>query len=64
MLRHLYTRIYFSDEAKNDTDPILALVPPERRASLIAKRADRNGQAVYTFDIRLQGDGETVFFDI
>jgi protocatechuate 3,4-dioxygenase, alpha subunit len=64
MLRHLYTRIYFSDEAKNDADPILALVPPERRATLIAKRADRNGQAVYTFDIRLQGDGETVFFDI
>jgi protocatechuate 3,4-dioxygenase, alpha subunit len=64
MLRHLYTRIYFSDEAKNDADPILALVPPERRATLIAKRADRNGHAVYTFDIRLQGDGETVFFDI
>jgi protocatechuate 3,4-dioxygenase, alpha subunit len=64
MLRHLYTRIYFSDEAKNDADPILTLVPAERRATLIAKRADRNGQAVYTFDIRLQGDGETVFFDI
>ncbi|MBV8754841.1 MAG: protocatechuate 3,4-dioxygenase subunit alpha [Hyphomicrobiales bacterium] len=64
MLRHVYTRIYFSDEAKNDADPILALVPAERRATLIAKRADRNGQAVYTFDIRLQGDGETVFFDI
>jgi protocatechuate 3,4-dioxygenase alpha subunit len=39
-------------------------VPPERRATLIAKRADRNGHAVYTFDVRLQGDGETVFFDI
>ena len=64
MLRHVYTRIYFSDEAKNDVDPILALVPAERRATVIAKRADRNGQAVYTFDIRLQGDVETVFFDI
>ena len=64
MLRHLYTRIYFSDEAKNDADPILAHVPAERRATLIAKRAERGGQAVYTFDIRLQGDGETVFFDI
>lgn len=64
MLRHLYTRIYFADEAKNDADPILAMVPPERRATLIARRADRNGHAVYTFDIRLQGDGETVFFDI
>jgi protocatechuate 3,4-dioxygenase, alpha subunit len=39
-------------------------VPADRRATLIAKRADRNGLAVYTFDIRLQGDGETVFFDI
>jgi protocatechuate 3,4-dioxygenase alpha subunit len=64
MLRHVYTRIYFSDEAKNDADPILAAVPAERRETLIAKRADRNGHAVYTFDIRLQGDGETVFFDI
>jgi protocatechuate 3,4-dioxygenase alpha subunit len=64
MLRHVYTRIYFSDEAKNDADPILALVPAERRATLIAKHAHRNGQAVYTLDIRLQGDGETVFFDI
>ena len=63
MLRHVYTRIYFSDE-KNDADPILAAVPAERRSSLIAKRADRNGHAVYTLDIRLQGDGETVFFDI
>jgi len=63
MLRHVYTRIYFSDE-KNDADPILAAVPADRRSTLIAKRADRNGHAVYTFDIRLQGDGETVFFDI
>jgi protocatechuate 3,4-dioxygenase, alpha subunit len=64
MLRHVYTRIYFSDEPENDADPILALVPAERRATLIAKRADRSGQPVYTFDIRIQGDGETVFFDI
>ncbi|MBV9456950.1 MAG: protocatechuate 3,4-dioxygenase subunit alpha [Bradyrhizobium sp.] len=63
MLRHVYTRIYFSDE-NNDADPILAAVPAERRSTLIAKRADHNGHAVYTLDIRLQGDGETVFFDI
>jgi protocatechuate 3,4-dioxygenase alpha subunit len=63
MLRHVYTRIYFSDE-KNDPDSILAAVPAERRSTLIAKRAEHNGHAVYTFDIRLQGDGETVFFDI
>jgi protocatechuate 3,4-dioxygenase alpha subunit len=64
MLRHVYTRIYFSDEAKNGDDPILALVPADRRATLIARRTDRGGQAIYTFDIRIQGDGETVFFDI
>ncbi|HXW26968.1 MAG TPA: protocatechuate 3,4-dioxygenase subunit alpha [Xanthobacteraceae bacterium] len=64
MLRQVYTRIYFSDEAANDADPILALVPAERRATLIARRADRGGQATYAFDIRIQGDGETVFFDI
>jgi len=63
MLRHVYTRIYFSDE-KHDPDSILAAVPAERRSTLIAKRAEHNGHAVYTFDIRLQGDGETVFFDI
>jgi protocatechuate 3,4-dioxygenase alpha subunit len=64
MLRQVYTRIYFSDEAKNGADPILALVPHDRRTTLIARRTDRGGQAIYTFDIRMQGDGETVFFDI
>jgi protocatechuate 3,4-dioxygenase alpha subunit len=41
---------------------VLALVPPERRGTLIAARDP--GNAVYRFDIRLQGDNETVFFDI
>lgn len=63
MLLHLYTRIYFDDEAdKNAADPILALVPAERRATLIAKR--EAGSATYRFDIHLQGDNETVFFDV
>jgi protocatechuate 3,4-dioxygenase alpha subunit len=63
MLRHQYTRIYFSDDAANVADPILALVPPDRRATLVATR--RPGSAVvYGFDIRLQGDDETVFFDV
>jgi protocatechuate 3,4-dioxygenase alpha subunit len=61
MLRHLYTRIYFADEAANAADPVLALVPADRRATLIASR---RGDGVYTLDIRLQGDGETVFFDV
>lgn len=63
MLLHLYTRIYFDDEAeKNAADPILALVPAERRATLIAKR--EAGSATYRFDVHLQGDDETVFFDV
>jgi protocatechuate 3,4-dioxygenase, alpha subunit len=64
MLRHLYTRIYFGDETVNASDPVLALVPADRRATLIAKRAPGNGNAVYQLDLRLQGEGETVFFDV
>ncbi len=64
MLLHLYTRIYFDGEAANAADPVLALVPADRRATLIATRDPGNGNAVYRFDIRLQGDNETVFFDV
>ncbi len=64
MLLHLYSRIYFDGEAANAADPVLALVPPDRRATLIAKRQPGNGNPVYRFDIRLQGEDETVFFDI
>ena len=62
----LHTRVYFEDEAEaNAKDPILngiEWVP--RRQTLIAKRQERDGQVVYRFDIRIQGDQETVFFDI
>ncbi len=64
MPRQSYTRIYFSDEAGNGADPILALVPADRRSTLIAKREERDGQPVFVFDIRLQGQDETVFFEI
>jgi protocatechuate 3,4-dioxygenase, alpha subunit len=64
MLRHLYTRIYFSDAAANAADPVLALVPADRRATLIATRQSGNGNAVYQLDLHLQGDSETVFFDV
>jgi protocatechuate 3,4-dioxygenase alpha subunit len=64
MLLQLYTRIYFDGEAANSADPVLALVPADRRSTLIAAREAGNGGAVYRFDIRLQGDGETVFFDV
>jgi protocatechuate 3,4-dioxygenase, alpha subunit len=61
----LATRMYFGDEeAANAQDPVLNIIdPPERRQTLIATRSERDGGVVYTFDIRLQGDGETVFFD-
>jgi protocatechuate 3,4-dioxygenase, alpha subunit len=64
MLRQVYTRLYFADDAAIADDPILALVPKERRATLIAKRSARNGAPVYTLDIHMQGEQETVFFDI
>ena len=63
MLRQVYTRLYFADENANGTDPILAAVPAHRRATLIAQRTG-DGLPVYRFDIRLQGDRETVFFEI
>ena len=64
MLLHNYTRIYFDGEAANAADPVMALVPADRRGTLIAVREPGNGNAVYRFDIRLQGDNETVFFDV
>jgi protocatechuate 3,4-dioxygenase, alpha subunit len=63
MLRQTYTRLYFSD-AKNDGDPVLGLVRQERRSTLVAQRRDGGGHPTYRFDIRLQGESETVFFDI
>jgi protocatechuate 3,4-dioxygenase, alpha subunit len=62
----LQTRMYFGDEAeKNDQDPVLnSIDAPERRKTLVAKREMRDGKPVYRFDIHLQGDGETVFFDV
>jgi protocatechuate 3,4-dioxygenase, alpha subunit len=63
MLLHLYTRIYFDGEAANTSDPVLALVPAHRRATLIATRKPGAG-AVYVLDIHLHGDKETVFFEV
>lgn len=65
LLNHLATRIYFGDESLNDADPVLALVPDEaRRQTLIATPVAGAATKTYRFDIRLQGDGETVFFEI
>jgi protocatechuate 3,4-dioxygenase alpha subunit len=64
MLTHAFTCIYFSDEEElNAVDPALASVPENRRATLIAKR-DEASPGTYRFDIRMQGERETVFFDI
>lgn len=62
----LNTRMYFGDETEaNAKDPVLNLIEWEhRRATLIAEHSVKNGQPVYRFDIRLQGEDETVFFDI
>jgi protocatechuate 3,4-dioxygenase alpha subunit len=61
LLDRVVTRVYFSDEADaNDVDPVLGTVPAHRRGTLVAQRSDDG----YHFDIRLQGDGETVFFDL
>lgn len=64
MLRQSYSRIYFADEAANADDAILALVPQERRETLIAQKSVRDGRTIYTFDIRMQGEAETVFFEV
>ena len=56
------TRLYFPDETTaNDNDPVLQTVPARRRATLIARTAGNN---LLRFDIHLQGDNETVFFDL
>ncbi len=65
LLSHVYTRLYFCDEpAANAADPTLATVPPERRRTLVAKREEAAREAVYRFDIHMQGEDETVFFDL
>ncbi|WP_305971683.1 MULTISPECIES: protocatechuate 3,4-dioxygenase subunit alpha [unclassified Mameliella] len=62
----LNTRIYFEDEAEaNAVDPVMNIIEWERRrATLLAKRTEKDGKAVYRFDIQLQGQDETVFFDV
>ncbi|MDQ3782971.1 MAG: protocatechuate 3,4-dioxygenase subunit alpha [Actinomycetota bacterium] len=64
MLNPLFTRVYFSDEtAANRRDVVLGLVPVDRRPTLIAELVETAVPPQYHFDVRLQGEGETVFFD-
>ncbi|VVD82718.1 protocatechuate 3,4-dioxygenase subunit alpha [Pandoraea iniqua] len=68
LLNHLFTRIYFDDEATaNAADPVLQQVPAERRHTLVARREVIGGRVTYRFDIRMQshgGNAETVFLDL
>lgn len=64
LLNHLVTRLYFADEASNATDVTLQCVPEERRATLLAAREEQEGAVVYRFDIHLQGENETAFFNL
>jgi protocatechuate 3,4-dioxygenase alpha subunit len=62
VLKRLFTRIYFGGDPANADDPILALVPADRRDTLMAQ-PDAAKPGLFWFDIRLQGGNETVFFD-
>jgi protocatechuate 3,4-dioxygenase, alpha subunit len=65
LLVHAYTRLYFSDEASaNAQDSVLQSVPADRRHTLIAEKKQVNGQTIYELNIYMQGDLETVFFDV
>jgi protocatechuate 3,4-dioxygenase alpha subunit len=61
LLTRLVTRMYFPGDAANAADPVLSRVPAERRETLVAV-TEADGSL--RFDIRLQGDGETVFFEL
>jgi protocatechuate 3,4-dioxygenase alpha subunit len=67
LLRHLYTRIYFNGDPDLARDPLLALLPPERRETLMAvevEPADAGRPSLWEQVIRLQGERETVFLDL
>jgi protocatechuate 3,4-dioxygenase alpha subunit len=72
LLRHIFTRIYFAGDPALSADPVLALVPEARRQTLLAHAESRPEGLRYTtadgdtwvFELRLQGEHETVFFDL
>ncbi|TCZ53638.1 protocatechuate 3,4-dioxygenase subunit alpha [Roseicella aquatilis] len=62
LLTALRTRVYFAGEPLNETDPLLSAIEDSaERATLIARPA---GPGAWTLDIRLQGEGETVFLEV
>jgi protocatechuate 3,4-dioxygenase alpha subunit len=62
LLKRLVTRIYFPNDARQANDPVLTLVDPARRATLIAKITPGDANSLH-WDVILQGPEETVFFD-
>ncbi len=64
LLNHAVTRLYFGDDPATRDDPVLLRVPTSRRATLIATPDRVDGRTAYRFDIILQGEGETVFFNL
>ena len=63
LLKQLYTRVYFEGEPANEQDAVLALVPEERRATLLAKPSAEQPNS-WSTEVHLQGDAETVFFEL
>jgi protocatechuate 3,4-dioxygenase alpha subunit len=63
LLKRLSTRVYFAGAPANAQDPVLALVPESRRGTLLAQ-PDPGRAGGWTFEVRLRGEGETVFFDV
>lgn len=63
ILKRLSTRVYFAEEPANAADPVLVLVPENRRATLLAQR-DSARPGNWIFNVRLRGEAETVFFDV
>jgi protocatechuate 3,4-dioxygenase, alpha subunit len=61
LMRHLYTRVYFAGDPALADDPLLSLVPEDRRATLLAQPGD---PGTWSIVVRLQGEDETVFFDL
>jgi len=63
LLKQLFTRVYFDGEPENGRDRVLALVPEDRKATLLATRRGESPET-WELEIRLSGDRETVFFDV
>jgi protocatechuate 3,4-dioxygenase alpha subunit len=64
LLKHLYTRIYFADEPRNASDPLLSSIEDEGVRGTLLARPEGGSPKRYHFDIVMQGENETAFLDI